>query len=274
MNKKNVLHAILNLSNSYFQNDIENKKSNNRINDVGNGLENYIQNLFLGNLEPTEENIKNIFSFTGMKNHPPDLILRGGDSFEIKKRESLKGQLALNSSYPRNKLFASDKKIAKKCIECEEWHEKDLFYVVGHERNKKLQTMFFVQGTILAAPKEYYEKYLTSIKDVLRPLGSSDTNEIGRFNNVDPLKRTNLRVRGMFGMASPFELFNFYQSGNEKRIAINILLEKEKFFSFPKKDRDRIHDMKNITFLEKELKSPETKNQNLKCVFLSYAREI
>ena len=38
-----ILNLILNLKNNTFTNEVEIKKSNNRINDVGDGFEEYVQ---------------------------------------------------------------------------------------------------------------------------------------------------------------------------------------------------------------------------------------
>ena len=45
---ENVLSLILNLKNNSFTNKVDTKKSNNRINDVGDGFEEYVQRIFLG----------------------------------------------------------------------------------------------------------------------------------------------------------------------------------------------------------------------------------
>ena len=99
-----ILNLILNLKNNTFTNEVEIKKSNNRINDVGDGFEEYVQRIFLGNLSFSKKNINKIFSYIGNKSNPPDLIIKNGDAIEIKKRQSFGGDLALNSSYPRDKL--------------------------------------------------------------------------------------------------------------------------------------------------------------------------
>ena len=106
---ENVLSLILNLKNNSFTNKVDTKKSNNRINDVGDGFEEYVQRIFLGRSSFTEKNIKKVFSYTGNKRNPPDLIIKNGDAIEIKKKESIGGDLALNSSYPRDKLYSTCK---------------------------------------------------------------------------------------------------------------------------------------------------------------------
>ena len=271
----NVLSLILNLKNNSITNKVDTKKSNNRINDVGDGFEEYVQRIFLGNLSFSEKNINKIFSYTGNKSNPPDLIIKNGDAIEIKKRQSIGGDLALNSSYPRDKLYSSDPKITDACKNCENnWKVKDIFYIVGHVPNSnRVETIFCVQGNILAAQKNYYEKYITPIKNALKHLNPSITKELGRFNKIDPLERTNLRVRGMFSISSPFKAFDFFEPGDKKNISINILLRESKYNSLPKKDRDKIKKDSQITFKKKSLNCPND-NKKIKCIFLSYKKNI
>lgn len=66
----------------------------NRINSVGEALENYIKDVFadsfsLIGLERLER-FNQVFSYTGNQNNPPDIILRNGDAIEIKKIQSSK----------------------------------------------------------------------------------------------------------------------------------------------------------------------------------------
>ena len=272
----NVLSLILNLKNNSITNKVDTKKSNNRINDVGDGFEEYVQRIFLGNLSFSEKNINKIFSYTGNKSNPPDLIIKNGDAIEIKKRQSIGGDLALNSSYPRDKLYSSDPKITDACKNCENnWVEKDIFYIVGHVPNSnRIETIFCVQGNILAAQKKYYEKYITPIKNALKHLNPSITKELGRFNNIDPLERANLRVRGMFSISSPLKAFDFFEPGDKKNISINILLRESKYYSSPKKDRDEIKKDSQITCEKKILDCPNDKSKKIKCIFLSYKKNI
>ena len=42
------------------------------------------------------------FSWLGNQNHPPDIMIKGGDAIEVKKTQSANSDLALNSSYPKS----------------------------------------------------------------------------------------------------------------------------------------------------------------------------
>ena len=41
------------------------------------------------------------FSYLGNQNNPPDLIIRNGDAFEVKKIETNEGSIVLNSSFSK-----------------------------------------------------------------------------------------------------------------------------------------------------------------------------
>lgn len=109
----------------------------NRINDVGKGLEIFVQNIFADTFQENNEQkrlkkLSQIYSYLGNQNNPPDLILKNGDAIEIKKIESLNSDIALNSSYPKVKLYSNNPMITKACRECENWQEKDIIYAIGY----------------------------------------------------------------------------------------------------------------------------------------------
>ncbi len=102
----NILDSIKNISKLDNWNIKESFKSNNRINRVGDSLEEFIKNSFL-NFQNDLELESQTLSWLGNSNNPPDLILRGGDAIEVKKMNSY-SQVALNSSFPKNRVTSSD----------------------------------------------------------------------------------------------------------------------------------------------------------------------
>src|SRR3990167_9371197 len=109
----NVIRAILNIA-SYKNNDLKSYASTYliRINAIGEQLEFYIKDAIASSFKLSqpkkEEEYAKVFSWLGNQNHPPDLIIKDNDAFEIKKIEGFKSSLALNSSPPKNKLHADD----------------------------------------------------------------------------------------------------------------------------------------------------------------------
>ena len=73
------------------------------------------------------------------------MILRNNDAIEIKKLESHNTAIALNSSYPKSKLFSNSSMITTACRNCEEnWTVKDMLYVIGNvPKNTNGITNFF-----------------------------------------------------------------------------------------------------------------------------------
>jgi len=99
----------------------------NRANQMGDALEDFVKNAFAGCLGVADKRTINqsrstTFSYLGNSTNPPDAMLRNGDAIEIKKIATIAtSQLQLNSSYPKNKLFSNNSKISRACKYSEEW---------------------------------------------------------------------------------------------------------------------------------------------------------
>ena len=142
----NILEAIYNIVN---QNDFKIRalySGRNRANSMGEALEKYIKDVIADTLgvESEAERMKvynRKFSWLGSQNNPPDIMIKGGDAIEVKKTQSAKSSLALNSSYPKADLRHTSPMITKECKECEEWTVKDLIYCVGHTTDTELKSL-------------------------------------------------------------------------------------------------------------------------------------
>lgn len=234
----NIIRAIINLVNDPITELREYSESHNRANAMGDALEEYIKDIFAGTVGETDERVRNrriteVFSYLGNQNNPPDSILRGGDAIEVKKIESKNSGLALNSSYPKHKIYANSRMITDACRRCEEWVEKDIIYTVGVVKNNILSNLCMVYGSDYAASEEVY----TRIKDVISTGVNSipgvefaETNELGRVNRVDPLGITYLRVRGMWGIENPMKVFNYvYHRNDNNRFNFMALINHDKY---------------------------------------------
>ncbi len=266
----NIIRAIINIVN--FGNfDLKDyaSKSHIRINAVGEQLEFFVKdsiaNSFNVEKEAKEEKYSKVFSWLGNQNHPPDIIIRNSDAFEIKKIENQRSSLALNSSPPKDKLLASDVRITKDCRGCEgeEWKEKELFYVIGHTKSSKLRYIFFIQGTCYAASHEVYHKVHDPIKkevdSVLDSLGleKGKTIEIGKVKRVDPLGITELRIRGMWQIQNPLKVYESSCNVSDKeKFHLFALLRKEKYSSFPKEDAKELEKHPDINVKDIKIKDP------------------
>jgi len=229
-------------------------RSRNRANNMGEALEEYIKDAFAGTIsEPIEQlrlhQLQEAFSYAGNQNNPPDIIIRGGDAIEVKKIENAGSSLALNSSYPKAKLFADSPMITKACRECEEWTEKNIIYAVGVVNDNHLKKLYFVYGTDYAASAEVYERIKTTIRDGIQTIPDLEftvTEELGRVNRVDPLGITYLRIRGMWGIKNPAKAFRYIYSGNNAAdFELMAVINSEIYNSFPADDRECIERLAN-----------------------------
>lgn len=280
----NVLTAINNIV-SFGSNDLKSYASTYhiRINAVGEQLEFFVKdsiaNTFKLTKEKKEEEYPKVFSWLGTQNHPPDMIIKGSDAFEIKKIEYQKSALALNSSPPKDKLLASDIRITEGCKECEskEWKEKDLFYIIGHAKTGKLKYLFFIQGTCYAAEHEVYAKIYDPIKEGVDSLLDSlsfekgDTVELGKVKKADLLGITELRIRGMWHIQNPLKVYkDFCKIENKDKFHIFALMRKDKYNSFPKEDIKKIESNKEISIQDIRIKDPNNPANLVGAKLISY----
>ena len=264
-NNKNIIDAIINIVKNPI---LELKKysiSHNRANSMGEALEEYIKDIFSGTLFEADKNkrmeiISEVFSYLGNTNNPPDSILRGGDAIEVKKIENKSSSLALNSSYPKAKLYSNSSMITDACRNCEEWKEKDIIYAIGTCEKNKLTSLIFVYGEDYAAENKIYENVKNKIKfgiETINGLEFSETNEIGRVNRVDPLGITYFRIRGMWGIENPIKVFDYiYERDNTKQFNFMALINDDKYNSF--------FNREELENLEKENKYLEIRNVKIK----------
>jgi len=220
-------------------------KGSNRINNVGDGLEEYLKEAISGTFElEVNEKLKRfneVFSYQGSSARPPDLMLRNGDAIEIKKTESLSSELQLNSSHPKSKLYSNSPFVNNTCRECEEWSERDIIYAIGHvdKNDKSLKSLWCVYGSLYAANEDVYLDIKDQVDKTLSTnplLEFSKTKELGRLNRVDPLKITNMRIRGMWLIQPPVKVFDYiYKYNSDLKFQVFLLIPEEKYLSFDTK---------------------------------------
>lgn len=265
----NILQAFTNIIDNY-QTNIENiTNGNNRANNMGEGLEDYIKNIFASTINETNEQIKleklsRIYSYQGNKNNPPDLMFKNSDAIEIKKIESKSSAIALNSSYPKAKLYANSTMITNSCKECETWTIKDMLYAVGfvQKNTEQLKSLWLVYGDCFCADKETYERIKNTISSGINTIPDVEftpTNEFAKIKKVDPLGITDLRIRGMWHIDNPNKTFNYiYTYDTTKKFQLICLMRKEKYDSLPNEDKELIEniDNENVEIQNIKIKNP------------------
>lgn len=265
----NILKALIHLTKNPITDISIRYQANgkNRANNMGEALESYVKDLFCDTFKIQDDTEKNRiysekFSYIGNQNNPPDIMIAGGDAIEIKKIESIGSQIALNSSYPKDKLCADSPMITQDCRECENWREKDIIYVVGAMQQDKLKALWFVYGDCYAANKDIYERIKNKISEGVNSLPDvkfSETKELGRVNKVDPLGITYLRIRGMWGIDNPLHVFDYITDiERDNEFTVNAIMLTEKYNSLSEPDRQAIENISNnnFTITDVEIKAP------------------
>ena len=267
--KNNILKAIINLTQTPTYELKEFYSNHNRANSMGDALEEYIKDIFAGTYHITNEQqrlekISEVFSYLGNNSNPPDAMLRNGDAIEVKKIENNNSSLALNSSYPKQKLFSDSTMISCHCRDAEEWNEKDIIYAVGVVDNNNLMNLSFVYGLDYCASSETYTKIKTKIKDGVEAIPGvefAETRELGRVNKVDPLGITYLRVRGMWGIENPWTVFRYvYEKDISKKFNFFAIINEEKYADFSQEDRMEFEDFVNksdLNMTKVKIKNPD-----------------
>lgn len=258
----NVLDSIMNIIQSgVFSIDEYTKKfhDDNRMNNMGRAFEEFVKDSFTDTINESDKNTRitkqsQIFDYTGNNSNPPDAMLKGGndgDAIEIKKIESLTSSLSLNSSFPNHKLYKNSNMISRHCKNIDNWDVRDILYVIGctNKKTSDIKYIFMIYGMDYAADNNLYIELKRRLKDEINSSDQFDfqeTNELGRLNAVDPLGITYLRMRGMWGIENPLNLFNKDYSldkvkENRSTIIFVINNEKWKTFSNTKKFQDFVN---------------------------------
>ncbi len=281
--KTNLLIAICNLIENPITDLVSYYKGSNRANNLGDALENYVKDLFCDAVtEKNDISHSGYFSYLGNQNNPPDAIIKNGDAIEIKKIESLTSAIALNSSFPKDKLYSDDSRITQACRDCEDipWIEKDIIYVIGvAPKNKnEVSVLWFVYGDCYAANKYIYQRIADKISCGIREISEVEfieTNELAKVKKVDPLGITDLRVRGMWHIANPLNVFKSTAPIKiENKLTVHALMLREKYVSFSEHDRLKIEKLQSDVFniSDVRIKSPNNPAKFLNAKLFTYVR--
>ena len=276
----NILEAIYNIVNLQNFAIKQLYSGKNRANNMGEALEKYIKDSFAGTFDIDSEQKRNqifsqIFSWLGSQNNPPDIILRNGDAIEVKKTESANSSIALNSSYPKDMIYADNPMITQDCKDCEDWDKKDLVYIVGHISNERIKSLWLVYGSIYAAKEDIYLRIKNTISKGIKSIPNvvfSETKELGRVNEVDPLKITNLRIRGMWQILNPRKVFNYLHQATDNNFELVAIIPKQKYKSFPKQSRQMIENINKDGFSlnDVQVKDPNNPAKLIDCVLIRF----
>ncbi len=247
----NILVAIKNVIENPITALTAHYSGRNRVNGIGNALEVYIKDLFANTL---------LF---------PDEYSRLNAN-----------ALALNSSYPKDKLYADSTMITSNCRNCEKWDVKDIIYIVGNTTDTHLNELWFVYGDCYAADKEIYERIKNTITNGLHSIPNielSETNELGKIKKVDPLGITDLRVRGMWSIFHPKRVFDYIPKHSKSAsFKFYCIMKTEKFAFFSLEDRNNLLaliDNNNFFIHDIQIRNPNNPAQLIPVKFMEYYYE-
>ena len=264
----NILEAIANIyENRQFQ-LVDIYQGRIRINGMGDALENYIKDAFASSFAADTQQdritaFNREFSWLGVQNHPPDIIIKSGDAIEVKKTQSERGNLPLNSSYPKADIRSDSPMITQDCRDCEDWTIKDIIYAIGHTSDNTLKSLWFVYGSIYAAKHEVYQKVKTIISKGIQTIPNvevASTREFSRVNRVDPLGITNLRIRGMWEIKNPKRVYEHLHPRHNLTFELVAIIPTEKYYSFPQPSKDKINSINSEEFLIEDVQVQNPNN--------------
>lgn len=264
----NIIKAFINIVNNPVVELVDYYSGRNRMNNAGKALETFVQDAFAGTIDESDKNrrlekLEEIYSYEGNQNNPPDLMLKNSDAIEVKKLQSKNSAIALNSSYPKAKLYADSLMITRACKECEAWDVKDIIYAVGYTDDNSLKSLWLVYGDCFCADKETYERIKNTISSGVNSIADvefTQTNELGKVKKVDPLGITDLRIRGMWHIDNPNKTFDYvYEYDESKDFQLICLMKKEKYDTLPVEDQRALENLNNSSV---EVKDIKIKNPN------------
>lgn len=264
----NIIDGIINIINNHNRSLKELSNQNNRVSAQGLGFEEYIKDVLSNSLfidESTKAiNYANTFSYLGGKNNPPDIMLIDGDAIEIKKVQSKSKHLSLNSSYPRQYLYYDDKLITNECKNAEVWERKEVLYIIGVVDDNIIKSIYMFYGCDYCANKEVYENMLLQVRTSIEnnvDAKFSPTKEIARINNIEKDNISYLRVRGMWGLKSPWEKYKDLDIYSDKEFNLFFIVNEDKYNSFENKEKLENLDCNNLSIRDVYINEPNGEQQ-------------
>ena len=276
----NLLRAIDNLSECRnFDLKATQGVVSNMVSAQGKPLEGFVKASFCGrpdtgmstdmaiqkHLARNQLSADDVFCYQGSVNNPPDAMLRDyGDAIEIKKVEGI-GTIHLNSSLPKQRLYADDKQLKDLAVKCEpDWESRDMLYVIGNTDASVLNRyLFFFYGDCVFKNNKFYHDVFMSAKNSLKGVDRIDQtgNEYGTIKDVDELGiDTNMRLRPQNSFAHPFKIFSQLESLatiDHAEFSLFAVMRTEKFSSFTHDEQELLTDNPKITHRTEQIRDPD-----------------
>jgi hypothetical protein len=244
-----------------------------------------------GDIQNRQGAYDRVFIYQGSANNPPDVMYKGGDNgdaFEFKKSENSASAIPLNSSYPKDRLFAKNRNINNRCRDCEDWHSRTLYYIVGviPPNSQRVKNLWIVDGEVMAASHQYYENIFNGVKESIATyvnqhgIETVPSVELARLKNFDPLKRTVMRSRSMWELESPHISFGNLPGVTEQNTATTSVLQaiitENKWNSYSALSQKTILDLEGTSglsiFHNIEVPDPNSRENKIKVKIIRFTR--
>ena len=236
---------------------------------AGKPFELFAKNMFAGCLGALSSHVddawERAFSWLGSLNAPPDFMIWGGDAVEVKQQTGI-SQIALNSSPPKQTLKFDDPRIEEGCRRCEVWTEKDFIYFIGKTNSEYVEALWIIDGRVMADSADKYDLIFDKLSVTITNLGGQPTNELGRLNEVDTLKSSSLRVRGMWSIEHPARTFSDYLVPvSNGKFVLNVLVSASKWDAYPLEELTALSDLTGLGVVVNRITIPDSTHPDATC---------
>lgn len=221
--KTNILIALFNILDRNSTRLTPIFRSNGTANVAGDSLEYFVKDMFCTGASQYQHDhekqkvYEKYLSWSGDSSHFPDFIVKGGVGVEPKKMNNKSyGSMALNSSYPKDYIYPDSQNVPGEnlLMEDSDWEKKEVVYVAGNldTKSNKLYSLWMVYGNTFVADRKVYLNMIDEIREAIAETNATlnESKELARAIGIDPLKHSNLRVRGMYELHHPAIVFANY----------------------------------------------------------------
>ena len=270
------------------------KDTENSINRVGDSLEEYIKDAFSNSFklenEDRDKAMQQCILYHGNSSNPPDIITSGDDGIviEVKKSDSYRSELQLNSSMPHSTFNSQDTRITKECKEILCDKEWDMLYVVGSfvKKKKQIRHLAMVYGSVYCAETSKYEDIDFYVRSKVREIGSwlietvptarldTESNELGKLKSIDLKGFCDLRIRGMYTYTSPYVVFNQEFNSRKDIFDMFVVIPDDIFQKFGNKEEflEFVNNNKDISIEAVNYPDPNDNDKVIACQKIIYIK--
>ena len=270
------------------------KDTENSINRVGDSLEEYIKDAFSNSFklenEDRDKAMQQCILYHGNSSNPPDIITSGDDGIviEVKKSDSYRSELQLNSSMTHSTFNSQDTRITKECKEILCDKEWDMLYVVGSfvKKKKQIRHLAMVYGSVYCAETSKYEDIDFYVRSKVREIGSwlietvptarldTESNELGKLKSIDLKGFCDLRIRGMYTYTSPYVVFNQEFNSRKDIFDMFVVIPDDIFQKFGNKEEflEFVNNNKDISIEAVNYPDPNDNDKVIACQKIIYIK--